>query len=455
MEKLRVGYACLARLSFDEAYANDVFKRSLACLSKLDIELVHAPGLTVTEDDATQLADTFCREQVDVVLVQSGTFSLGTLIPIFAQKLPAPFILWGVPEPSLEGKLRSNSFCGINMNCHTLMRLGRKYDYVFCLPEKAAEELAVSFRVLACLKRLRSTRLGLVGYRVPGFYPSTFDEMGLRKLLGVEVHHVTLLEVVDEARAMDRAKVAKEVAAIRATAQKCTATDEEIDKMAALVLAFQAVAERYKLTGFAVKCWPEFCANYGIMPCATISRLNDLGLLASCEGDMYGVVTMLIGHDLSGATPMFSDFIAIEQDRNVGLGWHCGAAPTCMAEKGATIELGKHPTAGDGRRGVNASFPIRAGGPASVVRLSTGPNGLRLFFAGGKAVAPRSNLVGNTFAVQFDTDVRHLMDVIIRRGLEHHYVFLHADIRPELRVMAQWLDLETLDIDVGQVSNLP
>jgi L-fucose isomerase-like protein len=450
MKKLRIGYVCLARLTFDGAYANDIFARSLKALAVMDVDVVHAGGLTVTEKDAGELADQFCREQIDVMLVQCGTFPTGTLMPILAQKCPAPIILWGVPEPTFEGKLRSNSFCGVNMNAHTLMRLERKYDYVFCLPEKVGDEIATLVRVFRCLKRLRETRFGLVGYRVPGFYPSLFDEMGLRRLLGVEAYHVTLLELVDLARGMDRGLVAKEVEAIRKTATACKASDEEIDKMAALVLAFQQIAERYGLTGFAIKCWPEFAAHYGIMPCATISRLNDLGLLASCEGDMYGVVTMLIGRELSGATPMFSDFIAGEEDRNVGLGWHCGAAPTRIAEKDAPIILGKHPTAGGGNVGVNVTFPVRAGGPASVARLSTGPKGLRLFFAGGKAVAPRSTLAGNTFAVQFDSNVRHILDVIIRNGLEHHYVFLHADIRPELRVMARWLDLETLDVDAGE-----
>ena len=116
-------------------------------------------------------------------------------------------MLWGVPEPTLDGpKLRSNSFCGLNMNAHTLMRLGRKYDYIFCGPDEAPAALAPTFRVIDCLQRLRRVRLGLVGYRVPGFYTSTFDEMGLRRLLGVEVHHVTTAELFDVARAIEPAR---------------------------------------------------------------------------------------------------------------------------------------------------------------------------------------------------------------------------------------------------------
>jgi len=449
MHKLRVGYVCCARLSFDGDYADQLRERSLKCLSQMDIELVHGSGLTVTEDDAEALCERFHDPRVDGILVQYGTFALGTLIPIFADRLSAPIVLWGVPEPTLEGdKLRSNSFCGINMNAHTLMRLGRKYDYIFCGPEEAPAALASPFRVIHCLKRLRRVRLGLVGYRVPGFYTSTFDEMSLRRLLGVEVHHVTMAELLDTARAIDPARRKKEAEAIRATARVCQVTDDELDTAGGLMLAFHDIAAKNRLSGFAVKCWPEFVPHYGIMPCSTISRLNDVGLLTACEGDIYGTVSMLIANYLSGRHAMFADFVAIDDQKNEGLAWHCGSAPTCLMDKDACNTLGKHPTVEGGhKRGVNVSFNIAGQGPVTMLRLSVGPRGMRLFLVGGQSTVPSAKLPGNCWAVRFDVPVRKLVDVIIGQGMEHHTALVHADIREDLRRLARWLDLETLDVD--------
>lgn len=449
MHKLRVGYVCCARLSFDGDYAQQLFECSLKSLSRMDVELVHGPGLTVTEEDAEALAERFHAERVDVILVQYGTFALGTLIPIFADRLTAPIVLWGVPEPTLNGpKLRSNSFCGLNMNAHTLMRLGRKYDYIFCGPDEAPAALASTFRVIHCLQRLRRVRLGLVGYRVPGFYTSTFDEMGLRRLLGVEVHHVTLAELFDAARAVDPARRQAEAAAIRATAASCEVTADELDKAGGLMVAFRDIAARDRLTGFAVKCWPEFTAHYGIMPCSTISRLNDQGLLTACEGDIYGTVSMLMANFLSGRHAMFADFIAIDDQRNEGLAWHCGSAPTCLMAQGAGNRLGKHATVeGGGKRGVTVNFPVEGQGPVTMARLGVGPRGMRLFFVGGQSVPVRANLPGNCWAVRFETPVRRVVDTVIGQGLEHHTALVHADIRDDLRRLARWLDLETLDVD--------
>lgn len=449
MEKLRVGYACLARLSFDEAYARGLFEQSLRSLSALDVELSHAPELTVTEQDAEALAERFHRERVDMLLVQFGTFALGTLIPILADRLTSPIVLWGVPEPSLDGpKLRSNSLCGVNMNAHTLMRLGRKYDYVFCRPDEAPRELAPTTRVLACLKRLRRVRLGLVGYRVPGFYTSTCDELELRRLLGVEVHHVTLAELFDEARAVDARRCEAEAEAMRAAACRCDADPAELAKAAALRLAFADVAQRYRLDALAVKCWPEFPGNYGIAACSVISRLNDQGILTGCEGDVHGTVTMLIEQYLSGQMPMFADFIAVDEQQNTGLGWHCGAAPTCLAADPAKVRLCKHPTVeGGNKKGVSMDFAIRGRGPVTMARLGVGRQGLHLFFAGGEAAPCTVTLQGNPFCVRFHSPVRRVLDTILRSGLEHHYAMVHADLRPELRLLARWIGVDAIDVD--------
>jgi L-arabinose isomerase len=43
--------------------------------------------------------------------------------------------------------------------------------------------------------------------------------------------------------------------------------------------------------------------------------------------------------------------------------------------------------------------------------------------------------------------VRRLQDILIRQGMEHHTALVHADLRDDLRSLARWIDLETLDVD--------
>lgn len=82
-----------------------------------------------------------------------------------------------------------------------------------------------------------------------------------------------------------------------------------------------------------------------------------------------------------------------------------------------------------------------------MVRLGVGPDGLRLFFAGGEAVDPGPILRGNPAGIRFDTPVRRVLEIILDEGMEHHYAMIHGDIRAELRLMAKWLDMPTIDVD--------
>jgi len=144
---------------------------------------------------------------------------------------------------------------------------------------------------------------------------------------------------------------------------------------------------------------------------------------------------------------------AIDDQRNEGLAWHCGSAATCLMAQGASNTLGKHATVeGGGKRGVTVNFPVAGEGPVTMARLGVGPRGMRLFFVGGQSVPTRANLPGNCWAVRFDSPVRRVVDAVIGQGLEHHTALVHADIRDDLRRVARWLDLETLDVDVKEPS---
>ena len=237
------------------------------------------------------------------------------------------------------------------------------------------------------------------------------------------------------------------VESIRACACTVDAAPEELDKAAALYLALKGLAAKYRLDSLAVKCWPEFPDSYGVVACWAISRLNDDGILTSCEGDVYGAVMMLMANYLTGTTPMFADFVAIDESQNVGIGWHCGAAPTCLAADPKKVAVGKHPTARGGNLGVAVSFPIGGGTPATMTRLGMGPNGLRLFFAGGESVDTGPLLQGNPAGIRFDAPARRVLKTILDNGVEHHFVLVPADLRPELRTMAKWLDLPAIDVD--------
>ncbi|WDC85306.1 hypothetical protein PL321_07650 [Caloramator sp. mosi_1] len=61
-------------------------------------------------------------------------------------------------------------------------------------------------------------------------------------------------------------------------------TEEQVKKVAYLVESSKKFINNNKLDAIAVRCWPEFAANYGISPCAAMSILQDMGYITACEG---------------------------------------------------------------------------------------------------------------------------------------------------------------------------
>ena len=47
----------------------------------------------------------------------------------------APLVLWALPEERTGGRLRLNSFCGINLAGYRLTREGRRYRFVYRHPD--------------------------------------------------------------------------------------------------------------------------------------------------------------------------------------------------------------------------------------------------------------------------------------------------------------------------------
>ena len=65
------------------------------------------------------------EQPLDLLVVLQATFADSTMVMALAEVVEAPLLLWAVPEERSGGRLRLNSFCGINLGAHALRRGGR------------------------------------------------------------------------------------------------------------------------------------------------------------------------------------------------------------------------------------------------------------------------------------------------------------------------------------------
>ena len=445
MKKVKVGYLSLVKGSWINERLAGQRAEALKMLGALDIELVDCGDLIQSEAQAAEAVERFAESRVDCLLVHFLTFALGACAPSAARKLGVPVIFWSVPEPPMcGGRLQANSFCATNMNAHALWKMGLNYSFVYGAADEVCGKLSEQFAVVRAMRELTALRIGSVGGRVPGFYTSNYDELGLCAKFGVETEKITLLEVVERARKILEGS-AEPVCEAADRVRIKDVSPEEVRKLKALYQALNAMAEKYRLSALALRCWPDVNDIYGLGICGLIGMLNESGLITACEGDVLGAVAMKLAQWLTdGAIPFFCDWISFDEQANTGIVWHCGAAAPSLCRGTCTPQFCKSSIIdGGGVKGVTCEFPLKPG-RVTMLRLGeTREQGkYRLFAAAGTALDTDQILRGNPLNVKFDRSVSEMVETVIGNGIEHHYVVVHGDIMNKLRLFARWMDLE-------------
>ena len=209
---IRVGYAGV-HLSTYYAVEHDQFGRATRGLSslagELGFELVPAPHPIEGREQAEAARRFLDGKDLDLLILHAAACSLADPLLELA-RLNVPIALWGVPEPTLEGDIRINSFVTLEIYASTLRSYfgrgdrnaeGRTYKWFYGEVDEPAfaDRLGVTIRALRAAKTLRSSRIGLVGDLAPGFYNLSFDEAVLRSRFGVEIVRHPIQEILEVA----------------------------------------------------------------------------------------------------------------------------------------------------------------------------------------------------------------------------------------------------------------
>ncbi|BAS26282.1 hypothetical protein [Limnochorda pilosa] len=451
----RIGLLSIARATFDVgAIVSD--RRSLARLledpregagSPIEVVQVDRP---ITQPDDVPQAIRVLREadgqggaRIDALVVHQGTFADASVLLALVQAFRSPVILWAVPEPVSEtGRLRLNSFCGANLAANTLHRIGHPYTAVYGGATTAtAHEIMQRARAFAAVERVRRASVLVLGEAPTGFFPSQLDPLHVAARFGSKVRHVPLKVLFDRANGLPQERVEtvfhEEAATLRGINE---VPQVQANQSIRAQIAIQDACEEVGADAVAVECWPDFMVQFGGAACWSMSRLIDRGIMAGCEADVYGALTMMMQHEITGEASFFADLVEVKREENTGTFWHCGAAPLSLGNP-EEIRASRQPNR---QVALTLDFGLRPG-RVTVAKLYRGREGEALFITTGTALARPVQYRGNTMVVQFDRDAGELLDLIFDEGLEHHYSVAYGDMRRELTLVARELQLPVME----------
>ncbi|MGI9402649.1 MAG: L-fucose/L-arabinose isomerase family protein [Rhizobiaceae bacterium] len=460
-----IGILALARPTFDVEFANEMLSAMYERLAKTEVKLTGPRKLLMDSDAARIALDELIAKSVDAILVLQVTFTDAAMICEIGEEFAGDLLIWSVPEPRLGGRLRLNSFCGLNLASHALGLRGREFSYLHADPVSGdvsskllklldgknsvqpvypvATNIGVGADAMAVASSLQGTRIGRIGEHPEGFDTCAYNSDELRSFAGIEVEELGLDDLFERAKLVNsqtvnetREKASLELDEINDVDQ------EQLDKSLRLKSALEAIRQDGKHDAFAIRCWPETFTEYGGAVCGPVSMMGEARIPCACEADVYGALTQIVLQRTAHAPVFLTDLVDVDIDDDTAIVWHCGQAPVSMAgsdEKPiATVHSNR-------KMPLLYEFALKPG-RVTFIRISQA-RGVRFMVIGtGEMLARPKAFTGTSGTVRFDNGSDALLENLIAAGIEHHMALAYGDHADELRQVAAALKLPVLEI---------
>ncbi len=436
-QRVKLGVVCLTRTTYEYKTAQAMYTNTIEDLKKLpQVDFTFIEECVIEVKDAEDAAIKLLSANVDGLVIISGTFHLGHLALVFAKYIKKPFLLWAYNElPYDGGKIRLNAVCGLNLNASNLYKTG-KDDYSCTIGDSIDEKWIDALRVKVALL---NAKVGLVGYRAHGFFNVGVDDMDIYKKTGILIDHYEISDMFSQP--VSDSEIQEEEKEVRDLFICKDVNDAQVKKVAQLCVSAARFVEKNGLTAVAVRCWPEFAANYGISPCAAMSVLQSKGIILSCEGDVEGALSMLAGAALGAETPFLADLSQVDLQEDFALMWHCGVAPANLWDGKSERTLDTYFAGG---KGVTAGFVMKEG-HVNLMRFDTARGKTRMFLAAGESVEMKKQLCGTYTKVKFEQNINALLNTVTETGVAHHLAMLYGEYRDVLRLAAKMMNYEIIE----------
>ena len=422
--------------------AQDQFEKSISMLKGVDEAFVCPEEMLLSLDKLRAYLEGL---EPSLIVFQNLTFANAAYMSEVLRRFDCPVLLWTLREPVIDGgRLRLNSLTGAYSAANTLRAFDyRPFSYVFGAPGE--EEVIRTVRACTAAARIKHAmkqlKMSAVGHTPQGFGFGRALDSELMNVFGVELEAVEARELIDMAKGYTDEECAEYLSKTACMTCGLDKTPERnrLDH-ARLYKAYTEYVRSHGIGALASRCWPDFFTSFGTPVCTVLSLLNDDGVAAACEADIYGALSMWIGMHLSGEPVFFGDPVSLDEGENTVTFWHCGAAACGLARKDTGAEIGVHPNR---KIGPAMNFGCEAFPEATIFRIGREPDGsFRFFLAEGEALDKPRQFIGTSIVVRTDSDSRGVVEQSVLDGFEPHFVVMKGRHAETLEALADMFGFE-------------
>ena len=421
--------------------AQDQFEKSVRMLRSVDERFVCPEKMLLSLDDLQHFLD---GQHPDLVVFQNLTFANAAYMSEVLRRFDCPMLLWTLREPVIDGgRLRLNSLTGAYSAANIMRACDQRFSYVFGAPAEDKTVRAIRACVAAAKVKyaLRHLNLLQIGHTPEGFGFGRALDSELMNTFGVELESIEARELID----MAKTYTDEECAEYLRDTEKCTCgldktPENNRNDHARLLKAYRDYVRTHHIGALASRCWPDFFTSFGTPVCTVLSMLNDEGVAAACEADIYGALSMWIGMQLSNEPVFFGDPVALDEEESSITYWHCGAAACSLARRDTGAVVGVHPNR---KIGPAMDFGCEAFPEATIFRIGRKPDGsFRFFVAEGSVLDKPKQFIGTSIVVKTDRNSKEVVEDSIRSGFEPHFAVIKGHHAETLKVLAEMFGFE-------------
>ena len=315
----------------------------IACLLKtgevtiVKSKIINSPALA--REEAKRLS----AEDIDAAIFNFPVFAFPNFATITANLLRIPVLLLAP---------RSDAFPSVNgllCTATNLAQVGIKHARVWDdIGKKEVLDKVMAFvRASFTLNQLKGSSYGLIGGRSMGLFAGAVSIPGWQRTFGVDVNHIDEYEIVRRAGLIGKDRVETGFAWLKKTVKqicfdKDQLTPEKLELQIRSYLAAKDIIKDYCLDFVGIKCHYEM-SEYFVTQCLTISLLNDMTdwegrgepIVAACEADSDGALTMQMMKLLSGKPAALLDLRHYDEKSKLFVLVNCGASAPWFVERSA------------------------------------------------------------------------------------------------------------------------
>jgi L-arabinose isomerase len=418
-------------------------------------------GALFRREDIEAAVAEFEAGRVDALLVILATYSPSQLALPALQRTRLPIVIWNTQELmavdrtfTLANMVDNHGVHGTQDLANVLTRSGVRFHYVTspAADPVGLRELGDFCAAAAAVNRLRSARIGSLGYPFPGMGDFAVDTTHLAATLGCAWTNLTVEDYNNRATSAPEAEVARMVADYRQTyAVAPNLTEADLSLTARAELAMRGMVADHRLSALTY----QFTAfgeddRTQTLPFVAASRLMADGIGFGGEGDLIAAAATAFFNWLQPPAS-FSEIFTIDFAGNSLFLSHMGEANTAMARGDRKIPLVARPAPITRTRGRQLALVTSfEPGPATFAALMPGPQGQWRIIAGEAAIEDYGPLpdfcVPHSKLKPVSGDVRQFLTAYASRGGPHHNAVFFGNALPRLRFAARLLGAEFFEV---------